>query len=257
MSLINAYSEIVQQSIDVDLMDTKNVGNIILGYADYSYSQKFLCKFFDFFNKVIEKCVYLNEEKTKWYLDDESFGEFIVSYLKYKTDLGRYFGAVSIDEKEIVKVLSIVIIRTKNQGEKYYIGMNPRDGLRRAFEALFDLKINKKMAIATNRFSHNNDSRSVKSVKYMKRMPFSLVNCTFNFENNKYVKYFSGGFTLKEYVSEYLQIRGNPYDRWYTLYCGTVIPSEEQLEKVNKIINDDEVKITSENCILFNIDFGS
>jgi len=254
MSLINAYSETVQQSIDVDLMDTKNVGNIILGYADYSYSQKFLCKFFDFFTKVIEKCVYLNEDKTKWYFNDK-YDEVFRSF-KY-IDVGRYFGAVSIDEKEIVKVVSTVIIRSKNQGEKYYIGMNPRDGLRRAFEALFNLKINKKMAIATKRFSHNTDSRSVKALNYMESFPHAFVSCNFNFENNKYVKYFPNGFTLKEYVSEYLQIRGNPYDRWYTLYCGIEVPSEEQLEKVNKILNNDEVKITSENCILFNIDFGS
>jgi hypothetical protein len=255
MSLINAYSETVQQSIDVDLMDTKNVGNIILGYADYSYSQKFLCKFFDFFNKaIIENCVYVNEDKTKWYFNDK-YNEVFRSF-KY-IDVGRYFGAVSIDEKEIVKVVSTVIIRSKNQGEKYYIGMNPRDGLRRAFEALFNLKINKKMAIATKRFSHNNDTRSVKALNYMETFPNAFVSCNFNFENNKYVKYFPNGFTLKEYVSEYLQIRGNPYDRWYTLYCGIEVPSEEQLEKVNKILNNDEVKITSENCILFNIDFGS
>jgi hypothetical protein len=255
MSLINAYSETVQQSIDVELMDAKNIGNMILGYADYSYSQKFLCKFLHFFNKVIENCVYLNEEKTRWYFDAKKFEEVVTDFFEYK-DLRRYFDAVSIEEKEIVKILSTVITRSKSRVEKGHIGMAQRDGLSRAFEALFNLKINKKMAIATIRFSHNNDSRSVNDKTYMKRMPNSPVNCTFNFENNKYVKYFPNGFTLKEYVGEYLQIRGNPYDRWYTMYSNTQIPSKKDLRKVNKILKTD-VKITSENCILFNIDFGS
>ncbi len=254
MSLINAYSESVQQSIDVDFMDAKNIGNMILGYADYSYSQKFLCKFLDFFNKaIIENCVYVNEDKTKWYFNDKY--DEVSLFFKYK-DFGKYFDPVSIEEKEIVKILRTLIVCSKNQGEKGHVGVAQRDRLRRAFEDLFNLKINKNLTIATKSFSHNSDTRSVKALNYMETIPKAFVSCNFNFEKKKYVKYFPNGFTLKEYVSEYLQIRGNPYDRWYTKYANTQIPSKKELRKVNKILKTD-MKITSENCIVFNFYFGS
>ena len=125
-------------------------------------------------------------------------------------------------------------------------------------EALFNLKINKKMAIGTANFRHNNDKRSKNSTDYLLVVKLTdSISDTFNFENKKYVNYFAEGFTLKEYVCEYLQIRGNPYDRWYTMYDSTLIPSTNQLKKVNKIINNEEIKITDENCILFDFDFGS
>jgi hypothetical protein len=259
MSLINAYSETVQQSIDVDLMDVKNIGNMILGYADYSYSQKFLCKFFNFFNHIIESCVYLNKEKTAWYFEHALLEE-VDSDLAFKgvRQPLLWFKPVSIDEKELIKALGSFIRTAVIKETKHDPFYNKNVNNVRVSEAFFNMKINKKMAIGIESFRHNSDARSVNAKEYMGKWNMNTtITCAFNFEKNKYVKYFSEGFTLKEYVSEYLQIRGNPYDRWYTMYNEAIIPSEEHLEKVNQIINDDDVKITSENCILFDFDFGS
>ena len=32
--------------------------------------------------------------------------------------------------------------------------------------------------------------------------------------------YSENGFTILEYLIHFLTIRGNPLDRWYTMYCG-------------------------------------
>jgi hypothetical protein len=238
-SLMFSYVEPVEQSIDVDLMDVKNIANMILGYADYSYSQKFLVKFFNFFNHIIENCVYLNKEKTEWFFVNkiEEVSRDFFEGRKFKS----FFKAVSVDEKEMVEFLKK---STRANSD---------------IKALFNLKINKKTAIGMAGFKHNTDRRSVNAKEYLiksNEQKDATISCAFNFEEKKYVKYFPEGFTLKEYVSEYLQIRGNPYDRWFTMYNEATIPSEKDLEKVNKIINN-EVKITSENCILFDFDFGS
>lgn len=260
-SLMSSYTEPVEQSIDVVLMDVKNIGNMILGYADYSYSQKFLCKFFDFFNEIIEKCVYLNKEKTAWYFEHALLSEAFDD-LKYKgVKMSHlWFKPSSIEEKELIKSLSSLIrtsIKNESNGDPF-VRRNLDDRNIKVSEAFFNMKIHKKMAIGINGLAHNTDNRSVKAKEYMGKWNMNTtLSCAFNFEKNKYVKYFPEGFTLKEYVSEYLQIRGNPYDRWYTMYHKAIIPSKEDLEKVNKIINDDDVKITSENCILFDFDFGS
>ncbi len=259
-SLMSSYVEPVEQSIDVDLMDVKNIGNMILGYADYSYSQKFLCKFFNFFNHIIEKCVYLNKEKTAWYFEHALLEE-VADDLTYKgvKQPSLWFKPVSIEEKELVKAL-MSLIRTayKKETKDSNPFYNRNENNVKVSEPFFNMKIHKKMAIGIDGFSHNSDARSVKAKEYMGKWNMNTtITCAFNFEKNKYVKYFHEGFTLKEYVSEYLQIRGNPYDRWYTMYNEAIIPSEEDLEKVNQIINDDDVKITSENCILFDFDFGS
>jgi hypothetical protein len=240
MSFKLAYSQNVEQSINVDLMDVKNIGNMILGYVD-EYSQAFLVRFFNFLNKLIEDAVYLNKEKTEWYLCELDLEEITEELIKEKncSSLQHYFSPKSFGEQDLVKEIITSVSKDKPQN-------------------ILNLKINKKLAIGINGFAHNDDSRSKRSRDFMLKEKFindALVKVEMTYEKNKFVTYFPNGFTVKEYISEYLQIRGTPYDRHYTMYNKVVFPSPKKLEKIRELLK--ETQLEANDCILADFDFGS
>ncbi len=237
MSLKLAYSQKVEESIDVDLMDCRNVGNIILSYAD-DYSQAFLSRFFNFLNKFIEDAVYLNKEKSEWYLCDFDFGEITEELLEEKrcSSLEKYFSPKCFGEKDIVSQL----IKSIDEDN---------------VEGILNLKINKKLAVGINGFAHNDDSRAKRSEDFkLIWLDEVFVKSEFKVEN-KVVAYFPTGFTVKEYIGEYLNIRGTPYDRHYTMYHRVVFPSPKKLEKFRELLKEPQLEIN--DCILVDFDFGS
>ena len=242
MSFKLAYSEKVEESIDVDLMDCRNVGNIILGYAD-DYSQAFLVRFFNFLNKLIEDSVYLNKEKTEWYLnqpDLEEITEYLLEDLleeKRFSSLEQYFSPKSFGEKDLAKEIIEAIVDENIQG-------------------ILNLKINKKLAVGINGFAHNDDARARRSRDYkLTDLSEVIAKGEMTYEKNKFITYFPNGFTIREYIGEYLQIRGTPYDRHYTMYDKVVFPSPKKLEKIREMLK--EPHLESNDCILVDFDFGS
>jgi len=238
MSLKLAYSQKVEESIDVDLMDCRNVGNIILGYVD-EYSQAFLSRFFNFLNKLIEDAVYLNKEKSEWYLCELDLEEITVDLFEEKncSSLQEYFSPKSFGEQDLVKEIIASVTEDKTQD-------------------ILNLKINKKLAVGINGFAHNDDSRARRSRDFMlKFTDDALAKCEMTYEKNKVVTYFPNGFTVKEYITEYLQIRGTPYDRHYTMYHRVVFPSPKKLEKFRELLK--EPQLETNDCILVDFDFGS
>jgi len=240
MSFKLAYSQNVEESIDVDLMDVKNIGNIILGYAD-NYSQAFLVRFFNFLNKLIEDAVYLNKEKTEWYLCELDLEEITEELIEEKncSSLQYYFSPKSFGEQDLVKQIITSVAEDKPQN-------------------ILNLKINKKLAVGINGFAHNDDSRARRSRDFIlkgKHTDDALAKGDMTYEKNKFVAYFPNGFTVKEYIAEYLQIRGTPYDRHYTMYHKVVFPSPKKLEKIKELLK--ETQLESNDCILVDFDFGS
>ena len=240
MSFKLAYSEKVEESIDVDLMDCRNVGNIILGYAD-DYSQAFLVRFFNFLNKLIEDSVYLNKEKTEWYLCELDLEEIAEELIEQKncSSLQYYFSPKSFGEQDLAKGIIEAIAEDK-----------PQD--------ILNLKINKKLAVGINGFAHNDDIRARRSRDFIlkgKHTENALAKVEMTYEKNKFITYFPNGFTIREYIGEYLQIRGTPYDRHYTMYDKVVFPSPKKLEKIREMLK--EPHLESNDCILVDFDFGS
>jgi len=238
MSFKLAYSQNVEQSIDVDLMDVKNIGNMILGYVD-EYSQAFLVRFFKFLNTLIETSVYLNKEKTEWYLCELDLQEITEELLEEKkiSSLQYYFSPKSFGEQDLVKEIIAFVAEDKPQN-------------------ILNLKINKKLAVGINGFAHNDDSRARRSRDFMlKFTDDALAKGEMTYEKNKVVAYFPNGFTVKEYIAEYLQIRGTPYDRHYTMYNKVVFPSPKKLEKFRELLK--EPQLEANDCILVDFDFGS
>jgi len=242
MSLKLAYAKNVEESIDVDLMDCRNVGNIILGYVD-EYSQAFLVRFFNFLNTFIENSVYLNKKKGEWYVVEPEIEEIVQDLLEEKrcSSLRKYFSPKSFGEKDMVNEIIAAI-------DEYN------------FEPILNLKINKKLAVGINGFAHNDDHRCRTRPGRTHKMQEEYLRDTlakgeFKFEENKFVAYFPNGFTVREYIGEYLNIRGTPYDRWYTKYRKVVFPSANKLEKIREILK--ETQLESNDCILVDFDFGS
>lgn len=240
MSVKLAYAEKVEESIDVDLMDCRNVGNIILGYAD-DYSQAFLVRFLHFLNRFIETAVYLNKKEGKWYVVEPEIEEIVQDLLEEKrcSSLQKYFSPKSFGEKDITKEI--------------ITGVNEYD-----WQRILNLKINKKLAVGINGFAHNDDRRSRTARTHKMQEEYlteSLAEGEFTFEKNKFITYFPNGFTVKEYIGEYLNIRGTPYDRHYTMYHKVVFPSPNKLEKIREMLK--ETQLESNDCILVDFDFGS
>ncbi len=213
----------------------------VLGYVN-DYSQAFLVRFFNFLNKFIETSIYLNKEKTEWYLCEVDFERIFIFLLEETEvsdfDFHQFCSPKSSDEYDLVNEVCRAISEEK-----------PQD--------ILNLKINKKLAFGINGFKHNDDSRSIKSKNFLKEKNIvqALTKGEMTFDKNKVVAYFQDGFTVREYISEYLQVRGNPYDRWYTMYGDVVFPSKKKLEKMKELLNNSE--INSNDCILFDFDFGS
>jgi hypothetical protein len=118
----------------------------------------------------------------------------------------------------------------------------------------------------------NEDRRSTRATDYL----YSQTNnedIEFTYEIGKRILpnfdiYSENGFTILEYLIHFLTIRGNPLDRWYTMYCGmndrsnykprkhgynNVIKFEEKYSKMaqNNKIKDDYV------TLYFSFDHGS
>ena len=238
MSFKLAYSQKVEESIDVDLMDTKNIGNMILGYAD-DYSQAFLTRFFRFLNTVIETSVYLNKKNGEWYLCELDLEEIVQDLIEEKncSSLQYYFSPKSFGEQDLVKEIIASVAEDKPQN-------------------ILNLKINKKLAVGINGFAHNDDDRSRRSRDFkLKYIDEALAKGEFKFEKNKFITYFPTGFTVKEYIGEYLNVRGTPYDRHYTMYNKVIFPSPKKLEKIREILK--ETQLEANDCILFDFNFGS
>ena len=238
MSFKLAYSQKVEESIDVDLMDTKNIGNMILGYAD-DYSQAFLTRFFRFLNTVIETSVYLNKKNGEWYLCELDLEEIVQDLIEEKncSSLEHYFSPKSFGEQDLVKEIIASVAEDKPQN-------------------ILNLKINKKLAVGINGFAHNDDDRSRRSRDFkLKYIDEALAKGEFKFEKNKFITYFPNGFTVREYIGEYLNVRGTPYDRHYTMYNKVIFPSPKKLEKIREMLK--ETQLEANDCILFDFNFGS
>lgn len=243
MSFNLAYSEKIEESIDVDLMDCRNVGNIILGYAD-GYSQDFLVRFFHFLNTFIESVVYLDKNKGEWYVVEPEIDEIVQELLDERrcSSLKKYFSPKTLEEKDLANKLIKAIGNYNDQD-------------------ILNLKINKKLAVGINGFAHNYDPIRYKIIsarthkmqeEYLRD---SSANGKFVFEKDKFVTYFPNGFTVKEYIGEYLNIRGTPYDRHYTRYKKVILPSQKSLEKIREILNKPHLE--ANDCILVDFDFVS
>ncbi len=198
---------------------------------------------FNFLNTFIESSVYLNKKKGEWYVVEPEIEEIVEDLLEEKrcSSLQEYFSPKSFGEKDMVKEIIAAI-------DEYN------------FEPILNLKINKKLAIGINGFAHNNDSRcrSIPARTHKMQEEYlrdTLAKGEFKFEENKFVAYFPNGFTVREYIGEYLNIRGTPYDRHYTMYHKVVFPSPKKLEKIREMLK--EPHLESNDCILADFDFGS
>ena len=120
----------------------------------------------------------------------------------------------------------------------------------------------------------NEDHRSTRATDYLYNLDDNQnkVNL-FMFEIGKRIVpnfdiYSENGFTILEYLIHFLRIRGNPLDRWYTMYCGmsdrssfqpgkhgykTVVDFEK---KYTQLVQNNEIK-SDYITLYFSFDHGS
>ena len=207
-----------------------------------NYSQNFLVRIFHFLNTFIEYGVYLDMKKGEWYVVEPEIDVIVQELLDERrcSSLKKYFSPKSLEEKDLADKLIEAIIDENIQG-------------------ILNLKINKKLAVGINGFAHNYDpirykTRLARIYKMQEEyLRDSSANGEFVFEKDKFVAYFPNGFTVKEYIGEYLNIRGTPYDRHYTKYKKVIFPSQKSLEKIREMSK--EPHLESDDCILVDFDF--
>jgi hypothetical protein len=244
---------------NIPFMDSKNITNLIVSeYAnnDSICSMPFLTTYLYIIQKLFDSQLYLNKSLTTVYLVDypylddvlEGFVDLLNEFdSKHKFNLIEQYLIIQLHlfiEYIIELVEDNDNSNNKSKNNKKMIDMwftFYASFLNKYINSIALFKCNK-LNIATwrdflkikikqpilliNPVFLNKDSRSVRSNDHVYN---KNKNKTVIFEYNldfpiypNFDIYCPNGFTILEYLIHILTIRGNPLDRWYTLFCDCV-----------------------------------
>ncbi len=232
---------------NVPFMDTKNITDLICNeYVDYELICKspFLRLFLTHITSIFDKTLYLNRKLDTIYI----VGEFDINVEALSETFGQYiiWYDLSFIEQYLVVQFNLFlnfITQTEqidlNEWNKDYDMFKSNDKYKNnvtLFELNTDMNISnwtdflqikiQQPILLINPDLLNEDSRSTRSTSYLYKAKSnnnednSLV---LKHEIGKRIKpifdiYCENGFTILDYLVHFLTIRGNPLDRWYTLF---------------------------------------
>ena len=260
--IYNCVHSIIQNGVfdnikNVPLMDSKNITNLILSnYVDKGLecSLHFLTLYLSIISGLFDKILYLNKKYTDLYiiefpdLEDniEPITDNLIQYLdKNKNGLNlieQYlivqlhllFEIIDEEYESEIKNSKVMKIWFNFYSEflnkyLYNISFFKKNKVNiTKFTDFLEVKINQPILLLNPVFL-NTDSRSVRSKDY--RISSKLeTSDTFIYTSKlnvdlkkpKFDIYCPNGFTIYEYLIHFLTIRGNPMDRWYTMYSDCV-----------------------------------
>jgi len=281
---------------NIRYMDVKNITDLICNqYIDYELvcCKKFLELFLTQVAYIFDRSLYLNENLDTLYIHSpednldnravkdifETFGTYISThnlsyieqYLVVQFNLFLHF--ICFESNVLVMWDKKYSIFKDNEKYKFNIALveiNSEMNINSWIDFL-QVKIQQPILLI-NPDLLNQDNRSTSSTSYLFRQT-NDENIEFMYEIGKRIIpnfdiYSENGFTILEYLIHFLTIRGNPLDRWYTLYCGmkdrskfkprkhgynNVIKFEE---KYSKLVQDNKIK-SDYITLYFSFDHGS
>ena len=281
---------------NVPFMDSKNISEMVCNeYVDHELkcSKTFLKLFLTHIASIFDHSLYLNRNLDTLYIPsipeldegrdedlNESFGHYIstnnLSYMEqYLVVQFNHF--LTFNSAELSEEWNTVYSLFK-ENEKYKNNIvlfdNKSELNISSWTDFLQLKIQQPILLI-NPYLLNTDRRSTSSTNYLyNNQNDNNQNPEFMYEIGKRIEpkfdiFCENGFTILEYLIHFLTIRGNPLDKWYTLFCGMkdrsifnemgkrgckiVLDFEEKYSKMaqNNEIKDDYV------TLYFSFDHGS
>lgn len=282
---------------NIPFMDSKNISKLVVSEYienECTCSLSFLKMYLTIIQSIFDQKIYLNKNLNSIYfeypdLEDniETLVDMLMDYdSKYIMNLIEQYLIIQLYLFiEYIQELSISISIKDNKVMKLWynfyssflnkyinnIALFKGNNLNiQNWTDFFNVKI-KQPILLINPVFLNTDSRSVRSKSFLYKKNDEYI---YSFDLNKPITtkfdiYCPDGFTILEFLVHILTIRGNPLDRWYTMFSDCVDRKYynyssrfgykgvlEFEEKYNKMIKNDKIKNNFET-IYISFDHGS